>query len=50
MERLWNGPNGYRRYWLCDRCVKELGPAAVRPDLGTRQGTVQRSADGKEWS
>jgi hypothetical protein len=50
MERLWNGHNGYRRYKLCDRCVKELGAAAVRPDLGTRPGTAQRSAGGKEWS
>jgi hypothetical protein len=30
LMRMWNGHRGYRRYRLCERCVRELDLTAAK--------------------
>jgi hypothetical protein len=54
--KMWNGHNGYRRYQLCERCVKELAieaqkdqVAASMPRDGRREGIPGAAVCTREW-
>jgi len=56
LMKMWNGHNGYRRYQLCERCVKELAieaqkdqVAASMPRDGRREGIPGAAVCTREW-
>jgi protein-arginine kinase activator protein McsA len=39
IEKLWNGPNGYRIYKVCDKCARTINDERTKKEQIVTPGT-----------